>query len=268
MPEAPHWRTFYTWSMHKYPTTTECIFTPLPINKLRVAIPKFTTEAQTHESLNRLVEASSPAYRCHCHGVQSAPQWQINTTPLHLHTSVNNKSSDYPQITSSCPASFPMAPKKKGNKKAADDWEDELGESIASPATENGTTKEVPADEEPAFGGGLMAQLQKKGKKGKKNKQQEDFVEGEDPPTEQMDDFASKAPVEANLEEDDVWSAPVKKNQPAKKEKAEPEEEPEELDASGRVKTKKEKEKEKKEREKQRKKEQVCRWRHLNTCIH
>jgi translation initiation factor 5B len=171
-----------------------------------------------------------------------------------------------------------MAPKKKGNKKAQDDWEADLGETVDPIAQAEERAKEEEAakdaDEEP-MGGGLLAALKKnRGKKAKKGKVVEDFVEGEDPIDGSANgdaiadvetDIAAKAPQEATFDDDveDIYSGPAKKGKGGKGGK-QPEkvEEPndddvEERDASGRVKTKKEKEKEKKEREKQRKKEQA-----------
>lgn len=158
-----------------------------------------------------------------------------------------------------------MPPKKKGNKKAQDDdWEAELGESIApqedAPA-ESKTKDAAPADE--ALGGGLMAALQRRGKK--KNKKGADFeLEGEDPPANGANDaLESKAPQEGNFddEDDDVFAGNYGKKQgkggPAAA-VAKTEEAPEDNDdGAPRVKTKAEKEKEKKEKEKQRKKELV-----------
>lgn len=155
-----------------------------------------------------------------------------------------------------------MAPKKKGNKKGQDDWEAELGESVDATAPADAAPKGEAAEDEDVFAGGLMGQINRKGKKGKKNKQQQDFVEGEDPAAESAapngeSSLAAKAPEEANMEEDDVWSAPVPVKKPQDNKKIADDDEEEE--AGGTLKTKKEKEKEKKEREKQRKKEQV--WR-------
>jgi len=177
-----------------------------------------------------------------------------------------------------------MAPKKKGNKKQQDDWEAELGETVdpIAQAAEAAKAAEAAQDAEEdgaasGGGGGLMAALRKrKDKKGKKGKPVEDFVEGEDPPAadapENVDapatppvDLADKAPVEATMDDEDVFGQPMKKGkggkQQAKKDVDEEEDEDADgddaEDTSGRVKTKKEKEKEKKEREKARKKEQV-----------
>ncbi|KAJ4390712.1 eukaryotic translation initiation factor 5B [Gnomoniopsis smithogilvyi] len=147
-----------------------------------------------------------------------------------------------------------MAPKKKG-KKQDDDWEAELGESIA-PVTENADAPPAADDDEPAAGG-LMALLRKKKEKRKAKGLSEDFPAEEPQEEEPVPEIAAKAPVEANL--DDEFALPEKKGkggkgkqQPAKAAAAE------ETDASGRVLTKAEKEKAKKEREKQRKKEQAA----------
>lgn len=147
-----------------------------------------------------------------------------------------------------------MAPKKK-SKKQDDDWEAELGESIA-PVTENADAPPPADDDEPAAGG-LMALLRKKKEKRKAKGLSEDFPVEEPKEEEPVAAIAAKAPVEADL--DDEFALPEKKGkggkgkqQPAKAAEAE------ETDSTGRVLTKAEKEKAKKEREKQRKKEQVC----------
>lgn len=157
-----------------------------------------------------------------------------------------------------------MPPKKKGNKKAQDDWEADLGESIAPQDAAAEPTAEEPAAQEPAAdedaaASGLMAALAKRGKKkGKKNQQQDWEAElGEDPTAaaDPDDVFASKAPEEANFDDDDVFAGNYK---PKKEKKEEKKEEVKEVaDDAPRVKTKAEKEKEKKEKEKQRKKEMV-----------
>jgi translation initiation factor 5B len=160
-----------------------------------------------------------------------------------------------------------MAPKKKGAKKAQDDWESELGE-VADPiaeATKNAKATDAAEDAagDDDMGGGLLAALRKnRAKKVKKGKHVEDFVEGEDPMADNdapAVDLAAKAPQEATMDDEDVFGQPVKKGKGVKG-KAKPDEaadDEEERHADGRLKTKKEKEKEKKEREKQRKKEQV-----------
>ena len=163
-----------------------------------------------------------------------------------------------------------MPPKKKNNKKA-DDWESELGESIAPNANGNSDAAAAAADgeEEAAEGGGGLMNLMRKNKEKRKKKGlSEDYVAGEDPPdTAGAGDDAPVAemftqpPQEANLD-DEFAALPEKKakggakgkQQAQAKGKAAAEEE---TGADGRVLTKAEKEKLKKEREKQRKKEQV-----------
>ena len=161
-----------------------------------------------------------------------------------------------------------MAPKKKG--KQNDDWEAELGETPEPTAA-------APLDEENAnngMGGGLLATLKKnKSNKKKKGKHvEEDWLDGEDPPTaddvnghaepDGIGELAAKAPEEATT--DDLFAAQTTKVKGGKGKQAKKEGtlapnedgEAEEEDGGG-LKSKKEKEKEKKEREKQRKKEQV-----------
>lgn len=151
-----------------------------------------------------------------------------------------------------------MPPKKKGNKKAQDDWEADMGESIApqdgaapaEPAAE-------PAGEDDGLSGGLMAAIQRRGKKKGKKGADQDFVEGEDPPANDAGgELASKAPEEANFDEDDVFAGNFKPKKPKAEEEPQKNDAPK--DDAPRVKTKAEKEKEKKEKEKQRKKELVC----------
>ncbi|KAI6382010.1 hypothetical protein MCOR25_000890 [Pyricularia grisea] len=152
-----------------------------------------------------------------------------------------------------------MPPKKKGNKKANDDWEAELGEQVApaseangaAPPAENGDAP-VEEEEEETGGGGLMGLMRKKKDKRKKQGLSEDFVEGEDPSGQ------AQAPQEATME--DEFAEPVKKGKGGK-DKAAPApatDAGDGEDGGGRVKTKAEKEREKKEREKQRKKEQAA----------
>src|ERR1700749_4407193 len=104
-----------------------------------------------------------------------------------------------------------MAPKKKGNKKAKDDWEADLGEAADPIAQATQQAKEEEAAQEApeeGVGGGLLAALKKnRGKKAKKGKIVEDFVEGEDPATDGVNgsaepavDLAAKAPQEATFE--------------------------------------------------------------------
>ncbi|KAK2678125.1 hypothetical protein RAB80_006865 [Fusarium oxysporum f. sp. vasinfectum] len=138
-----------------------------------------------------------------------------------------------------------MPPKKKGNKKnQQDDWEAELGESIAPPANANGADGDANAnddDDDAGGAGGLMATL-------RKNKEKP----AEEPP--------AQAPVEANI--DDEFALPEKKGKGGKQNKqAVKKPEPAATDDAadgGRILTKAEKEKLKKEREKQRKKEQAA----------
>jgi translation initiation factor 5B len=172
-----------------------------------------------------------------------------------------------------------MAPKKKGNKKAQnDDWEAELGESVAPQdgAAADAKPEDVAAEDD-ASGGGLMAALAKRGKK-KNKKGANPEVEGEDPPPVDGadEDFESKAPQEGTFDgdDDDVFAGNYGKKKgkgsggaaAAAAKADEPVEEPVEArsespaDGAPRVKTKAEKEKEKKEKEKQRKKELVRSW--------
>lgn len=173
-----------------------------------------------------------------------------------------------------------MAPKKKGGKTQADDWEAELGETPDGATPEVNKLEDVNGNaEEELGGGGLLAALKKNKNKraAKKGKPVDDFVEGEDPPaadgTTTVSNLDNKAPEEANLDEEDVFAGTAKKAKPGKKAAEKPTEKPSaELadggkDEEGSLKSKKEKEKEKKEREKQRKKEQVresCRLRSLS----
>jgi len=150
-----------------------------------------------------------------------------------------------------------MPPKKKGNKKAQDDWEADLGESITPQDAAAEPVAEEPAAEEESVGGGLMAAIQRRGKKKGKKAADQDWVEGEDPTADDgaSGGLAAKAPEEANFDEDDVFAG----NYKPKKNKAEEKEEASKpVDDAPRVKTKAEKEKEKKEKEKQRKKEMAC----------
>jgi translation initiation factor 5B len=164
-----------------------------------------------------------------------------------------------------------MAPKKKSAKKDQDDWENDLGESIdpIAEATKKAKEEEGAEDGEgDEAGGGLLAALKKnRARKVKKGKAIEDYVEGEDPaqengepgaPAEPAVDLSAKAPVEADMDDEDVFGQPVKKGKGGKaQQKSKEPEDDDEQNAGGHLKTKKEKEKEKKEREKQRKKEQV-----------
>ncbi|KAK5653860.1 hypothetical protein OQA88_7784 [Cercophora sp. LCS_1] len=156
-----------------------------------------------------------------------------------------------------------MAPKKKNNKKGNDDWEADLGESIA-PAGAAAAADAPANDDEASGGGGLMARMQKLKEKRKKKGLSEDFVEGEAAPSaeEPVQEVEIKQAEEADL--DDEFALPEKKGKgkqaPKAKEAPKPKEDADgdDLDGSGRVLTKAEKEKLKKEREKQRKKEQAA----------
>jgi hypothetical protein len=161
-----------------------------------------------------------------------------------------------------------MAPKKKGgNKKGGDDWEAELGETIAPAAAS--PTDAAADDEAEAGGGGLMNLMRKKKEKLKKKGTHEDWVEGENIEAEQPDgepvlDLSAKTAEEGNIE--DEFALPDKKGkgykggkgkQQGKPAAAAAKNEDEDGTEGGKVLTKAEKEKLKKEREKQRKKEQV-----------
>lgn len=156
-----------------------------------------------------------------------------------------------------------MAPKKKNNKKANDDWEAELGETPVAAAEPEQDSKGAPAeadpDEEFAPAGGLMAMMRKRQKKKKAKGGDDDFLEGEDPPAaEAQPDLSEKAPVEASI--DDEFALPEKKGKAKSGAKSAPvpaDDEDDETGADGKVLTKAQKEKLKKEREKQRKKENV-----------
>lgn len=163
-----------------------------------------------------------------------------------------------------------MPPKKKGNKKAQDDdWEAELGETIAPQnGAEEPKAEDTPAADDDTAGGGLMAALQRRSKK-KKNKGADFELEGEDPTADRDEGadagFGSKAPQEATFDDDDDdvfagnYGKKKAKGGAAAEKQDEPKDEPAD-DGAPRVKTKAEKEKEKKEKEKQRKKELVCLW--------
>ncbi|KAI0100846.1 hypothetical protein GGR51DRAFT_531192 [Nemania sp. FL0031] len=163
-----------------------------------------------------------------------------------------------------------MAPKKKGGKKAADDWENDLGESIAPTNGDAAPAAEAPeeqADGGDAPVGGLMALRMKKLEKRKKKGLSENFVDGDaaqQPATPEPTDISAfKPPQEASAE--DEFALPEKKgkggkqnkNQPATKAPA-PAADGDDVGESGRMLTKAEKEKLKKEREKQRKREQAA----------
>ncbi|KAL0944219.1 eukaryotic translation initiation factor 5b [Colletotrichum truncatum] len=154
-----------------------------------------------------------------------------------------------------------MPPKKKGNKaRANDDWENELGESIAPAGTTPEAAAETPADEEESGGaGGLMATMRKNREKRKKKGIEDTAPAEPSPEPEPSPSLAEKAPQEATM--DDEFALPEKKGKGGKgKQAATPaaKADDDEGDTGGRVLTKAEKEKLKKEREKQRKKEQAA----------
>lgn len=175
---------------------------------------------------------------------------------------LNQRQNDLGSVNRYC--LFNMAPKKKGNKKAQDDWEAELGEDVAPQAP----TQEKPAeeangdaneDDTSGGGGGMMAMLRRNKEKRKKKGIQDDFVEGEDP-------TADTQPVNEATEAtmDDEFALPDKKGkggkgkqQDKKPAAAAAANDDDDGAEGGRILTKAEKEKLKKEREKQRKKEQV-----------
>jgi translation initiation factor 5B len=173
-----------------------------------------------------------------------------------------------------------MAPKKKGGKKQADDWEADLGETIdpIAQATEDAEKADAAVDGEAdgAAAGGLLAALRKnKNKRAKKGKLDNDFVEGEDPAQtgphapEPEANFNDKAPEEATFDDEDIFADTGKKGKGGRKQAEKPAPEPADDDdeEGGGLKSKKEKEKEKKEREKQRKKEQVRSPRALTSAL-
>ena len=151
-----------------------------------------------------------------------------------------------------------MAPKKKGGKKANDDWDAGLGESPAPQVDAADGDAQEDNDDENGGSGGLMALMRKNKEKRKKKGIADDFVQGEDPPSvEPAAGPADKAPEEASL--DDEFALPAKKIKgQAKNKQPQKAAATDDTGADGRILTKAEKEKLKKEREKQRKKEQVC----------
>ncbi|KAF2799842.1 hypothetical protein K505DRAFT_293872 [Melanomma pulvis-pyrius CBS 109.77] len=153
-----------------------------------------------------------------------------------------------------------MAPKKKGNKKADDNWEAELGEPIAPPEVATEAKAEEATPEEDAPVNDLMAAIQRrKKKKNKGGDQDQDFVQGEDPIADGASGgLESKAPEEANFDEDDVFAGNFNKKKgkaPVPAAEKKDDEVKDADDGAPKVKTKAEKEREKKEKEKQRKKE-------------
>ncbi|KAI1877299.1 uncharacterized protein JN550_001371 [Neoarthrinium moseri] len=107
-----------------------------------------------------------------------------------------------------------MPPKGKKGKKD-DDWESELGESIAPPANGDAAPAQdgdANGDEDEAPAGGLMAMMKKNREKRKKKGLGEDF---EDPNAKKDDEeAAAKAPVEATME--DEFTLPEKKGKGGK----------------------------------------------------
>ncbi|KAI1083619.1 hypothetical protein F5B20DRAFT_413348 [Whalleya microplaca] len=161
-----------------------------------------------------------------------------------------------------------MPPKKKGNKKAADDWEADLGEPIA-PANGDAAPSAPAEDAENEEGedapvGGLMAMMKKNREKRKKKGLSENFDDGSGHgATPEPEAAAVKAPQEATM--DDEFALPEKKGKGGKQDKQQQAAKATTADAGddevgegGRVLTKAEKEKLKKEREKQRKKENAA----------
>ncbi|KAK6828487.1 hypothetical protein PG987_011828 [Apiospora arundinis] len=158
-----------------------------------------------------------------------------------------------------------MPPKKGKKGKAADNWEDELGESIApangdaAPPAE-GDAAPAAEEEDDAPATGLMAMMRKNREKRKKKGLSEDFVDPDaNKVSEPIEDLTAKAPVEANA--DDEFALPEKKGKGGKggkQQAAKAAPNPDDVGEDGRMLTKAEKEKLKKEREKQRKKEQAA----------
>jgi translation initiation factor 5B len=172
-----------------------------------------------------------------------------------------------------------MAPKGKNKKKGGDDWDEGLGETVETtvPVNDDAGAAEGSNDaneEDAAGGGGFMAMLKRNKEKRKKKGKivDDDESEGEDPSQDTSApavDLSAKAPVEASMDDEDVFGQPIKgkkggKGGQAQTKKsaastpAQDDDEDNDADTGGRVKTKAEKEKEKKEREKQRKKEQAA----------
>ncbi|PNP52743.1 hypothetical protein THARTR1_06584 [Trichoderma harzianum] len=150
-----------------------------------------------------------------------------------------------------------MAPKKKGNKNAQEDWEAELGESIAPAGDAPPAAEQNGEDDEAAGAGGLMAIMRKNKEKRKKK----GIVDEEPAPEPVAEDLSAKAPVEASLD-DDEFALPQKKGKGGKGKPAPApaakDNDNDDLEEPGRILTKAEKEKLKKEREKQRKREQAA----------
>lgn len=154
-----------------------------------------------------------------------------------------------------------MAPKgKKGKKGGDDDWEAELGESIApvngDAAPADAADGDKQDDDAPA--GGLMAMMSRRREKRKKQGLSDDF---EGPKDDEPAAEATPAPPAQEANMDDEFAMPEKKGKGGKGGKgaaaAKPAAGGDDLGEDGRILTKAEKEKLKKEREKARKKEQV-----------
>ena len=151
-----------------------------------------------------------------------------------------------------------MPPKKKGNKKGGqDDWEAEMGESVApadSQAAANGEDGAENEEDDEAEGG-LMAMLRKR----KERRKQKGLPEEAQAEVETADGPSLQTAQDATME--DEFALPDKKGKGGKGKQggaaAAKNAAADDVDDSGRVLTKAEKEKLKKEREKQRKKEQV-----------
>ncbi|KAI4602370.1 hypothetical protein KJ359_009611 [Pestalotiopsis sp. 9143b] len=154
-----------------------------------------------------------------------------------------------------------MAPKgKKGKKGGDDDWEAELGESIApvngDAAPADAADGDKQDDDAPA--GGLMAMMSRRREKRKKQGLSDDF---EGPKDDEPAAEATPAPPAQEANMDDEFAMPEKKGKGGKGGKgaaaAKPAAGDDDLGEDGRILTKAEKEKLKKEREKARKKEQA-----------
>ncbi|RCI13765.1 hypothetical protein L249_8088 [Ophiocordyceps polyrhachis-furcata BCC 54312] len=150
-----------------------------------------------------------------------------------------------------------MPPKKKGSdKKGYDDWENELGESIApsQDAASNGPSSEAAGDnvDSSSGGGGLMAMLRKNKEKRKKGFQDDGL--------DRKEDTRASIPATSNeaLGVQEEASNKKGKADKGKPSSAKNDEADDSLANDGRILTKSEKEKLKKEREKQRKKEQAA----------
>ncbi|KAI0158431.1 eukaryotic translation initiation factor 5B [Pestalotiopsis sp. NC0098] len=154
-----------------------------------------------------------------------------------------------------------MAPKgKKGKKGGDDDWEAELGESIApvngDAAPADAADGDKQDDDAPA--GGLMAMMSRRREKRKKQGLSDDF---EGPKDDEPAAEATPAPPAQEANMDDEFAMPEKKGKGGKGGKgaaaAKPAAGGDDVGEDGRILTKAEKEKLKKEREKARKKEQA-----------